>query len=91
MTTRYDEYVDRLRRRHPDKSSDAGLTPKFREHLGRRIEVRGRHGELRRGWVSGTTGWRPALMLLKLRTSSGSSDLLSDADEFVAIIDRGPR
>lgn len=87
----FNAYVASVRETHGDNFSDVALAPKFREYFGHRIEVRTRHGETIRGWLSGTNGWTPSFMLLKRRDSSGSSQLIGDADEFVRLIKRGPR
>jgi hypothetical protein len=79
----YTDYVARLQNRHGDKFSDADLSPEFAKFYGQRIEVRFSCGTVKRGFVSGTTGWRPSLMLMLRRNSSGSSWLLSDRDTVV--------
>lgn len=77
------EYVDRLRSQHGEKFSDCGLAEKFRPYWAKRIEVRFSHGVIKRGYVVGTAGWQPSLMLLLRQNSSGSSYLLSERDEIV--------
>ena len=49
------------------------------------------YGEKKRGWVTGTTGWRPSLMILLRRNSSGSSWLVSSKDKIARVLDHGPR
>lgn len=89
----YQAYVNRLRATHGTKFDESGLCEKFRAHFGERIEVIGLDDDSRprRGIVAGTTGWRPALMLLKRRDSMRSSDLLSDQDRLVRVIPKKRR
>ena len=90
----YLNYVSRLRAKHGDKFSDGDLAPQFAEHFGQRVEVRYDYpsGSItKRGWVTGTSGWRPSLMILLRRNSHGSSWLVSNKDTLVRVIDRGPR
>ena len=84
MNKAFDDYCARLRAKHGDKFSDGGLAHKFRPYFrGRRIKVRFTCGTVKSGTVSGTTGWRPSLMLMLTKRSIGSSWLLSDADEIL--------
>ena len=87
----YCEYIVRLQRKWGDKFTDVGLTEKFRPYFGQRIEIETSYGEKIRGWVAGTTGWQPSLMLLAKRNSTGSSNLISDKDTLVRVINSGPR
>jgi len=79
-------YCERLKSRHGEKFSDAGIDPKFADHFGQRVEVKFSTGTVKRGWVSGTTGWQPSLMLLLRRNSSGSCWLLGKDDTIVRIL-----
>jgi len=81
MTNRkFEEYCERLRAQHGEKFTRDGLATKFAPFFGQRIEVRFNCGTVKRGFVTGTTGWRPSLMLLLRRNSSGSSWLLGTED-----------
>ena len=84
-------YCARLRAEHGDKFSDASLAPEFANHFGNRVEVQFAYGEVKRGWITGTTGWRPSLMILLRSNSSGSSWLVSDKDKIVRVLDRSNR
>ncbi len=88
--TAFEEYCSRLQRLHGDKFSADDLAHKFRPYFrsDRRIKVRFSHGEIKTGTVSGTIGWRPSLMLMLRRNAMGSSYLLSDKDEIVAVQNR---
>lgn len=87
----FESYTGRLLRQHGDKFDGSDLAPKFAEHFGHRVEVKFSSGEVKRGWVSGTTGWRPSLMLMLRRHSRGSSWLLADKDALVRVLEYGPR
>lgn len=82
----FQEYCERLKRTHGAKFSDSDLSSKFSPYFrGPRIKVRFSHGEVKTGTVSGTTGWRPSLMLMLTSRSMGSSYLLSDDDEIIGV------
>jgi hypothetical protein len=83
----FNDYCARLRKQWGDKFSDAGLSEKFRPYFrsGQRIKVRFSYGEIKTGTVSGTTGWQPSLMLMLTSRAMGSSHLLSDRDEIIAV------
>ena len=83
----YGEYLQRLRKHHGDKLRLPPTGNDFAPWWGKRIEVRCRNGELMRGWVAGTAGWMPSLMLLKRRDSTGSHQLLENADKIVRVLD----
>ena len=90
----YTEVIERLAARHGAEFE----APKGVDHLIRyfgapRVEVTDtRHGFVRRGRISITTGWRPALMLMHRASDTGSSDLLGPDDRVTALIDgRGRR
>ena len=86
MNEEFKAYCDRLRRQHGDKFSDAGLSRKFAPYFGRSYHLRVKFpcGTLKWGRVAGTTGWRPALMLMHWN-AHGSSWLLSDDCEILTI------
>lgn len=77
-------------REHGEKWDPSDLTPKFIPYFesGDRIRVRYRHGDYvmtRTGTVSVTTGWRPAFLLIRRVSDHGSSDVLSEQDEIIAV------
>jgi hypothetical protein len=53
-----------------------------------RIIVRNPWGEVQRGYVGRTSGWKPSYMLLARANSRGSSDLLDDRWEIIGTVDR---
>lgn len=87
MTTNeaFNQYVRRRQIEHGAKFDGASLAPKFAEHFNNKVKVRFSCGAVKTGYVRGTTGWRPSLMLLLRRTSRGSSWLLSDKDELLQV------
>lgn len=94
ITREYTGWVNNARHRHGDKldlSDVMKVHPLIRNHFhGARIEVirTWPNGEtyVRRGRVSVTTGYRPALMLMHRTSDTGSSDLLGEYDRLGAII-----
>jgi hypothetical protein len=90
--SQFQDYCDRLRAKYGDKFTDIGLAQKFRPYFrGQRIKVRFSYGETKTGTVGGTTGWQPSLMLMLTKRSLGSSHLLSDRDEIIAVQNYGDK
>lgn len=88
----FDNYVDRKKREHGDKFDAAELHQKFRSyfHSEQRVKVRAYYPDSGESWtrtgrVSATTGWRPAFLLMHRSSDRGSSDVLSERDEVVAV------
>ena len=80
------DYCQRLIHDHGNKFDDSNLSRKFAPYFhGPRIKVRFATGEIKSGTVSGTTGWRPSLMLMLTRRSLGSIWLLTDQDEIIEV------
>lgn len=90
----WERYVERAKREHGDKldlSEVEAVSLEIRRHFqGARIEVGRYVGTdepfIRRGRVSITTGWRPALMLMSRVDSRGSSDLLTGKDVLLKVV-----
>jgi hypothetical protein len=91
MNQAFNAYAHRLSIEHGSKFAPDNLAPTFAECFGQRVEVRFDTGETKRGWIGGTGGWRPSLMLLLRRHSRGSCWLVSEKDSLVRVLDRGPR
>ena len=92
--TKMECYLQRGRAKHGDRFDPAGLAPAFTGYFntGQRIEVTFGYGEVKRGTVAATSGWRPSFMLMLTRRAIGSSWLLSDKDNPTAVITaRGKR
>jgi hypothetical protein len=88
MITRLESYLQRCRDRWGDKFDASGLAHSFAGHYntGDRIEVQFEYGEVKRGTVAATTGWRPSFMLMLTKRSSGSIWLLSDRDKVLKVV-----
>ena len=86
--TRYSKFLTRKRREYGDKFSDSDLPSWFVHYFntGDRVKVT-REDWTRTGTVGVTTGWRPAFLLMHRSNADGSSDVLSDRDEIVAVWD----
>lgn len=85
MSSEFESYVARLKTKHGDKFSGAGLSQKFAPYFGRRYWLKVRDGDMVKwGYVTGTTGWRPSLMLIHWN-EHGSSFLLDDRCEILEI------
>ena len=82
----FDAYVNRARATHGAELDLSEIPAKFLPYFqtGQRIRVRMYDQEIT-GTVSVTTGWRPALLLMRRSNASGSSDLLRDDTEIVAV------
>lgn len=87
----YSEFETRKHREHGDKFDPAELHEKFRNYFhDGRIKVSRYYPEsgesyTRTGRVSATTGWKPAFLLMHRSNDHGSSDVLSEKDEVVAV------
>jgi hypothetical protein len=81
------DYVARLQAQHGDKFSTKDLSENFASHFGPeyRVKVRFSYGEEKWGYVSGTTGWTPSLMLMHNRRARGSSNLLGKGDTLLEV------
>ena len=66
---------------------DSDLSKQFIPYFesGQRIIVTS-YGEVKRGYVGVTTGWKPCFLLMNNTRSMGSSDTLSDKDEIVGTV-----
>ena len=86
MNKLHEQALARLRAKHGDKLKPPQGVDHLIKYFGvRRVEVTGPTG-VRRGRISITTGWGPALLLVHRATGMGSSDLLGPNDKVTAII-----
>lgn len=69
---------------------ESDLAPQFEPYYrsGQRIIVRTSYGEVLRGYVGKTTGWRPCYLLLAKRNSISSSELLSKQDTIIGTVNK---
>ena len=80
----YSKYEARIKARWGDKADFSGIPEAFKRFFnGDRISVRFPWGEVVRGRVSGSTGWKPCLLLMRRSNSRGSSDVINDTCEVV--------
>lgn len=96
MMTKYEQLLARKRAEYGDKFDASDLAPAFVPYFnsGQRIEVEPNHstsGRPRRGTVGVTTGWKPVFLLMKRRTSLGSTDTLSARDRVVGVVSTARR
>ena len=85
MSDEFKAYCARLKAQYGEKFDAGALSLKFAPYFGRswHLRVRFSCGSVKWGYVSGTTGWRPALMLMHWN-AHGSSWLLDDQCEIIA-------
>jgi hypothetical protein len=88
----FENYQERKRQEYGEKFDPSALAKKFIKYFnnGERIEVRFSSGEIKRGTVGVTTGWRPSFLLMLRSNSLGSSHLLSEEDEILYIVGKHP-
>jgi len=87
MTTKFELYIQRKVKECGPKFDQSDLSKQFIPHYnsGRRIEVN-TAGEIKRGTIGVTTGWRPCFLLMLRSNSTGSSYTLSDKDVILRVI-----
>lgn len=85
--TRYKDFLIRGRNKWGDEFSDRRLNQAFvtAYNSGNRVEV-DFNGEVKRGRVGMTTGWKPAFLLMLRRDSTGSSWVIHEDDKILRVI-----
>ena len=90
--SKYNDYVQRGRKQHAEKFSEAGLARNFIGAFdsGERVTVAFCDGEgkvigVERGTVGVTTGWIPTFLLMRRSSDIGSSYTLSTKDRITTI------
>lgn len=88
MKRDFSELLLRRAEKYPKDFSSENLFDKFIPYYksGERIEVTFSSGEVKRGTVSVTTGWKPCFLLMLRRDSIGSSWTLGKNDKVTKII-----
>lgn len=87
----YDDYLRRKQNEFGKQFDSSKLAPQFVHYFnsGERIKVSRQYasGEVytRTGTIGVTTGWVPAFLLMSRIGSSGSSDVLDEKDQIVAV------
>ena len=89
MTT-FKDYLTGKRADYGKKFDPSDLAEKFIPYFetGQRIEVKTEYGEIKRGYIGVTTGWKPVFMLLSRYDSHGSSELLSKKTKIIKAINK---
>lgn len=89
MITPFEQRLIRGQREHGDKFATDDLHARFIPYYnsGQRIKVRygGEDGPTITGVVSTTTGWKPAFILMRRSNDHGSSWVLTERDEIIAV------
>lgn len=93
----FEKYLDRKKRQYGDKFDRSQMPEKFVRYYDsdERVKVVAHYPETGESWVrfgrvSATTGWKPSFLLMHRSSDIGSSDLLQERDEVVAV-KRGSR
>ena len=88
--TKYESVIQRGKARWGRKFRVADINKSFIPYFnsGDRVEVRFRDGEVKRGRVGITTGWKPAFLLMLTTRSTGSSYLIGKGDKVLQVISR---
>lgn len=86
MSRSWSATVQRLQHQFGDRLDLSEISEKFLPYYesGERIKVRDADMEVT-GTVSMTTGWRPCLLLMRRSSDHGSSHLLLDRTELIAV------
>jgi hypothetical protein len=86
----YQNLVTRKRNEYGAKFDTSNLASKFIRYYesGQRVIVKMSYGEVERGYVGVTTGWKPVFLLVHRRSDYGSSTTLSDKDEIIGTVNK---
>ncbi|MFA5136938.1 MAG: hypothetical protein WC489_06155 [Patescibacteria group bacterium] len=87
MKRDFHSFVERKKREYGSKFSQKGLAKKFIPFYEnqQRIKVQTPWGETLTGTVGVTTGWEPVFLLMRRKNAVGSSEILTNRHEIVAI------
>lgn len=84
----YKAYIKRKELEYGDKFDPSNLpshlVPYYESNA--RIEIKTSYGEIKRGRVGVTTGWRPSFLLMPRIDSRGSSELLDHSTQVIKVI-----
>ena len=83
----YNDYVNFKKQYYGKKFDYSDLSKQFVDYYENqwRIEIK-TNGEIKRGRVGISTGWKPSFLLMLTTRSLGSSYLLSDKDEIIKVV-----
>ena len=82
----YDELIERAKQRYGEKFDASELAPQFIPYFNseERIKVKDYDEELT-GTIGVTTGWKPAFLLMRTSRSLGSSYILKENNQIIAV------
>jgi hypothetical protein len=88
MKRNFREFIDKKAREYGDKFDVSYLSHEFVPYYenGKRITVQFSSGEVKRGTVGVTTGWKPVFLLMLRRNSVGSEWTLGENDHVIKAI-----
>lgn len=87
MKRNYKEYVDNKLKRYGIEFDTSDLNKEFIPYFesGKRITVKFSHGEIKRGTIGISSGWKPIFLLMLTKRSSGSSYIIGKQDQIARI------
>ena len=82
----YDELIERAKQRYGEKFDASALASQFIPYFNseERIKVKDYDEELT-GTIGVTTGWKPAFLLMRTSRSIGSSYILKENNQIIAV------
>ena len=85
----FKQYINRKQRKYGEEFDDSDLSKQFVEYYEneRRIEVDFGNGEIKRGRIGISTGWKPIFLLMLKSNSTGSCYTLTDKCKILRIMD----
>jgi hypothetical protein len=88
MQKSYVEFIQRKQDEFGKKFDYSDLAKNFIPFYenGRRVEVQFKSGEIKRGTIGITTGWKPVFLLMLRKNSIGSSYTLCDNDKITKVL-----
>lgn len=86
--SKYTDLIKRKKKEFGEKFDGSGLAENFIPYYnsGERVEVEFSYGEIKRGTIGITTGYKPCFLLMLNKRSMGSSWTLSDKDKIVKVV-----
>ena len=87
MKRNYKEYVDNKMKRYGIEFDTSDLNENFIPYFesGERVTVKFSYGEIKRGTIGISSGWKPIFLLMLTKRSSGSSYTINKLDEIKRI------
>ena len=87
MKRNYKEYVDNKMKQYGSKFDVSDLNKEFIPYFenGERITVKFSYGEVKRGTIGISSGWKPIFLLMLTKRSSGSSYTIGKQDQIARI------